>query len=153
MVEADDSLARECVVFARYLADTAPPPSMPAYYISAHARIPYRAGGPPRGVDAALLAAGRLGGPALRAADSYARFLRPTGPLRQKLSLALAILDNSPETHRNVGQATIGSVPAVLAGMVGGGLLFALSLGFGLLLFGPMQLVAGGGAAEPPGRG
>jgi hypothetical protein len=139
----ETNLTRECRAFARYLADAPPPAAMTDYYVAAHEAIPFAARGEPGGVDAVLLRVSRLGGPALRMADAYARICTPTGPLRQKLTLALAILENCPETQARLNRAATGSRARVLTGLAGTTLASALALGFGVLIFGPIQLVLG----------
>ncbi len=50
-------------------------------------------------IDRWLLVVARTGPAGARLADSYARILRPHGPLRHRLVLFLAILENSPCSH------------------------------------------------------
>lgn len=140
MVETPEALAAECSALVRYLVGQAATPPMQAYYSRAHATIPYRSGEPLRGVDYALVSAIGTGGVVLRAADAYARFFRPTGPLRQKLTLALAIVENSPGTHATLNRAAVGPRWRVLGDVVLAGTGFLLCLGLGLLFFGPQQL-------------
>jgi hypothetical protein len=116
---------------------------MVAYYARAHAAIPFARQGPPAGVERALLAAARMGGAPLRMADAYARFCSPTGALRQKLALAMAILENSPETHAALNGSVVGSPPVMLWRLATTGLGFALSLVAGMLCFGPLGLILG----------
>jgi hypothetical protein len=144
---SDAELARECAAFARYLADAAATPAMQAYYVRAHATIPHRGSGLQAPVDRWLSGAAGRGGLPLRLADAYARFFRPTGPLRQKLTLMLAILENSPETHERLNTSETGRRGAVLAGLALTGLTFAATLAFATLVFGPRQLLGGGTAA------
>ena len=143
MAESADELATECTVFAQYLVGQPATAAMTAYYQRAHATIPYRGAGPLSAVDRVLLGAAGSGGIALRAADAYARFFRPTGALRQKLTLCLAILENSPETHAWLNRAETGTRWRVLAGMGRAGVAFLFSLGLGILLFGMVQLIGG----------
>lgn len=139
-------LAGECRAFARYLARAEPPAGMVAYYTRAHRSIPFAAQGEPRGVERALLAAARRGGLPLRMADAYARFFSPTGPLRQKLALAIAILENSPETHATLNGTSTGSGVAMLLRLTMTGVGFGLALAGGLLCFLPLRLLLGAGA-------
>jgi hypothetical protein len=134
------ALERECRAFTAYLTGLAPTPYVLEKYRLGHARIPYLTLDPPRQVDRLLLGAATHGTLLLRCADAYARIARPTGMLRQKLVLALAVLENSPPTHLHLNSARVGN-PAVLAlGVVGRGVGFSLTLLFGLLLFGPLHL-------------
>jgi hypothetical protein len=141
---ADADLARECAVFAQYLASTAATPAMEAYYARAHATIPCGASETLAPIDRWLSGSARRGGLPLRLADAYARFFRPTGALRQKLTLMLAILENSPETSRWLNSGETGSPAGVLAGLALTGLGFGAALALGTLLFGPLHLLGGG---------
>lgn len=136
------ALAHECRAFTAYLTGLAPTPYVLEKYRLSHGRIPYLTQEPPKWIDRLLLGAGIHGRFLLRCADGYARILRPTGMLRQKLVLALAVLENSPPTHLRLNSAREGS-PAVLAlGILGRGLGFSLTLLIGLLVFGPLHLVS-----------
>lgn len=146
MSRDDADLARECAAFAQYLAGATPTPAMQAYYRRAHATIPFRAAGALVPIDRSLLGWARRGGLPLRLADAYARFFRPTGALRQKLTLMLAILENSPETHRWLNSGETGSGAGVLAGLLLTGLAFVAALALGTLLFGPLHLLGGDAA-------
>jgi len=145
VIESPEALAAQCDALVRYLARQPATAPMRSYYQKAHATIPYRHGGPLSSVDHALVSAIASGGFLLRSADAYARFFRPTGPLRQKLTLCLAILENSPETHQALNQAAIGPRWRVLAGVGLAGVGFLLSLCLGLVVFGIHQLTGGGG--------
>ncbi|HEU5154034.1 MAG TPA: hypothetical protein VFU03_04855 [Gemmatimonadales bacterium] len=137
-----EALAHECRAFTAYLTGLAPTPYVLEKYRLGHGRIPYLTQEPPERVDRLLLGAARHDSLLLRCADAYARILRPTGMLRQKLVLALAVLENSPPTHLRLNSAREGS-PAVLAlGVLGRALGFSLTLFIGLLMFGPLHLVA-----------
>ncbi len=143
MVESPETLALECSALVRYLVGQPATAPMQAFYARAHATIPYRKGPPPVAVDDALVSAIGSGGVVLRAADAYARFFRPTGPLRQKLTLALAIVENSPETHAGLNRAAVGPRWRVLTDVALAGVGFLCCLGMGLLVFGPQQLTSG----------
>ena len=132
----------ECREFSRYLAGRDPSEAARAYYVRAHRTIPYLTGGEMLPVDRGLLAAARRGGFLLRAADAYGRFFRPAGPLRQKLVLCLAILENSPDTHEHLNSAEVGPTALVLARLVGAGIVAGLALVTGMLAFGPQQLLS-----------
>lgn len=140
----DAGLARECAAFAQYLARTTPTPAMQAYYARAQATMPCRTSAAMAPIDRWLSGWARRGGLPLRLADAYARFFRPTGALRQKLTLMLAILENSPETSRWLNSGETGSRAGVLAGLVLTGLGFVAALALGMLLFGPLHLLGGG---------
>jgi len=63
--------------------------------------------------------------------------------LRQKLTLLLAILENSPDTHRRFTSGGRGTFAAV-AGIAAGLLLFSLSLLAGFIFLGPAHLLLRG---------
>jgi hypothetical protein len=135
-----EALAHECRAFAAYLTGLAPTPYVLEKYRLGHGRIPYLTQEPPKRVDRLLLGAATHGSFLLRCADAYARILRPTGLLRQKLVLALAVLENSPPTHLRLNSAREGSPAALILGVLGRGLGFSLSLLLGLLLFAPLHI-------------
>jgi hypothetical protein len=68
--------------------------------------------------------------------------MRPTGILRQKLVLQLAVLEVSPSTHAWVNGGDEGPIPAVLARIVLAAGLSVLSLAVAALVFGPIHLLA-----------
>lgn len=136
-----EELAGECRAFSRYLTGLPPTPYVLDKYHQCHAGIPHLRGGTRDRVEAMLLAVARQGGLPLRCADAYARFLRPTGALRQKLVLALAVLENSPPTHLRLNAARQGTPLAIMLTMLGRGLGFACCLLGGLLVLGPAHMV------------
>jgi hypothetical protein len=148
--EPVELLDAECRAFGRYLTGREPSESVRRYYAGAHRNIPYLTQGGVRPVDRWLLAAARRGGFLLRAADGYARFFRPAGPLRQKLILCLAILENSPETHSLLNGVETGTPALLLSRLVLTGMVAALALGTGILLFGPGQLLSQPDAGSAP---
>lgn len=135
-----EALARECRAFTAYLTGLAPTPYVLEKYRRGHGRIPYLTQDPPKRVDRLLLGAASHGGLLLRCADAYARILRPSGMLRQKLVLTLAVLENSPPTHLRLNSAREGSPAVLILGVIGRGLGFSLSLLLGLLLFAPLHM-------------
>jgi hypothetical protein len=134
-------LARECQAFSSYLTGLAPTPYAVEKYQRGHGRIPYLHGGQADRVDAMLVGLGRHGGLPLRCADAYARLFRPTGVLRQKLVLALAVLENSPPTHLRLHTAREGTPAATGLTLLGLGLGFMLCLVAGLVILAPAHLV------------
>lgn len=148
------TLARECAVFTRYLTGIAPSQYVMARYAAAHPSLPTPPSQAPP-IDRLLVGAAARGVLLCRAADAYARWFRPRGLLRQKLVLTLAVLENSPPTHRALTAATAGSRLRVVLGIVG-----AVGLGLsaflaGLVAFGPLHLVlaARRPSASPPAHG
>jgi hypothetical protein len=137
-----EALAHECRAFTAYLTGLAPTAYVLEKYRLGHGRIPYLTQEPPKWVDRLLLRAAIQGSLLLRCADAYARILRPTGMLRQKLVLALAVLENSPPTHLRLNSAREGSAAVLALGVLGRGLGFSFALLMGVLMFGPLHLVS-----------
>jgi hypothetical protein len=137
-----DPIALECRALCRYLAGREPD----EYVLESYRRLLPSAeaavGVAP--VDRLLAATASRGRALARMADVYARFFRPTGPLRRRVTLLLAILENAPGFFEPVSGPTIGSPVGVflrvgreLAGT-------GLALGAGLLAFGPVHALGGG---------
>ena len=139
-----DPLGAECRVFCRYLARQEPTPYVLSCY--QRARDPVSEGAFPLVDRAALALACRGAGPA-RVADAYSRMFRPYGPLRRRLILLLAILENSPPSDRPLNAAREGSRPAIVAGMLLTLLLGGVCLLAGVLLLGPLHLAGKLGGA------
>ncbi len=147
--ESPDDTALECEALTRYLVGSRPS----AYVLECYRRLRPSAAVPGGAtVDRALDSAVRLGAFPARVADAYARFFRPTGSLRRRLTLMLAILENAPDSYDRIGAGTRGSYPGVAARV---GLAMATSgvaLLLGLLIFGPIHLATGGRRASLPDR-
>lgn len=133
-------LARECGVFTRYLAGIPPSGYVVARYVAAHPSLPTPPSEAPP-IDRLLVGAAARGVPFCRVADAYARWFRPRGLLRQKLVLALAVLENSPPTHRTLTAASTGSRLRLVLGVAGALALGLAALLAGLIAFGPLHLV------------
>ena len=148
----DEWLSEECRAFTAYLTGLSPTPYVLEKYRLGHRRIPYLTQEGPDRVDRMLLGAARHGSFLLRCADSYARTLRPTGMLRQKLVLTLAVLENSPPTHLRLNSAREGSLAELALVIFGRGLGFAFSLLIALVLLGPPHLVLSLIPDQPKGK-
>lgn len=148
------ALARECGVFTRYLAGIAPSGYVVSRYAAAHPSLPTPPSEAPP-IDQLLVGAAARGVLLCRAADAYARWFRPRGLLRQKLVLALAVLENSPPTHRTLTAASTGSPLRVGLGVAGALALGLASLLAGLIAFGPLHLVLAARRSRrlPPAHG
>ena len=135
-------------MFTRYLAGKDPSDYERLKYREGHRAIPYRLKGDEDAMDVALAVIARRGTLRARMADAYARVFRPHGVLRQKLTLLLAILENSPDSHRQYTAGGRGFLLAALA-IAGSLVLFLLSLLGGIILFGPMHGFLGGRRPAP----
>ena len=136
-----EEMAGECRAFSMYLTGFPPTPYVLDTYRRCHAGIPYLRGAPYDRVEAMLLGVARRGGLPLRCADAYARLFRPAGALRQKLVLALAVLENSPPTHLRLHAARQGAPATLVLVMLGRGVGFACCLLSALMVLGPAHLV------------
>jgi len=137
-------LAREADVFARYLAGRSPTPYVAERYADAHRMV--RGLEPTNGLDRYVLGVARLGTAGCRVADAWARRATPSGPLRAKLVVMLAILEVTPPFAEVLDRPEHGPV-LEWAGMVGAGIVSILAALAGLLLFLPARIVAGGRGA------
>ena len=138
-----NTLDLESSTFTRYLGGSDPSDYIRRKYREGHAAIPYRLTNDGDAFDAMLVVVARGGTVRSRFADAYARIFRPHGALRQKLTLLLAILENSPDTHHEFTRGGKGTV-AALAGITASIIVFSLSLLAGLLLLGPAHLLLRG---------
>jgi hypothetical protein len=142
-------LAQECRVFSRYLAGIEATPYLLEAYARGHARLPAERSAPDA-LDQILLSVARRSPWLTRIADAYARRARPTGILRQKLVLQLAVLESSPPAHRWINGADTGPIPLILA-RVGWTVLVAVaSLAAAAIVFAPMHAAV---AIRPGARG
>jgi len=137
-----DSTARECEALTRYLVGSAPS----AYVLQSYRRLRPTAAIAEAPIDRALDRAVRLGPTTARMADAYARRFRPTGSLRRRLTLLLAILENAPDTWERVGAGTAAGPLAAGARIAGTLLASGIALVAGILVFGPIALASGGSA-------
>ena len=136
-----EPLGAECRVFSRYLARQEPT----LYVLSSYQRLcrldlPSLA--PLSLIDRGSLGLARWGTVPARIADAYARLFRPHGPLRRRLILLLAILENSPPSAAPLSAATEGSRARIMLGvsltlLAGGACLLA-----GIVFLGPLHVVS-----------
>lgn len=138
---ATELLDREVAVFTRYLIGTTASAYICACYRDGHSTIPYRGLGTTTKFDPMLLTIARTGQAGVRLADAYARWFLPSGVLRQKLVLLLAILENAPTSSAATTRATLGSRTAVLAKICGATASGVAAIVAGLLILGPLHLV------------
>jgi hypothetical protein len=137
-------LEREAATFARLLTGAPAGAEALGAYLAAHRARPRAFAG--TRFQRHLVASAARGPFRARIADAYARFFDPSGPLRCKLVLMLAILESIPPTHRRLDAPIGGSpVPALLR-LVLYGLRSAGSLLLGVILFTPRRWF--GGEAE-----
>jgi hypothetical protein len=135
-------LARECHVLTRYLAGTEATDYVLEKYQACHASLPKASKPPPPWFDQLLLAVARRGPLGAGLVDSYTRWFSPGCVVRYKLTLLLAVLENSPGFHGRVTSATIGTRWAVIGSLTLAGLREAVVLPVGVVMFGPLNLLA-----------
>lgn len=132
------SLEREADVFARALTGSVASAYARAQYRRAHEHLPLQPRVP---LDRILVGAAVLGAPVARIADAYARIFAPSSLLRRKLGVMTAILESSAGSDAAFAAAESG-VAGVAARLALTGVVFALCLLAGVVLFGPAHLVS-----------
>ena len=136
------TLERECATLSRYLVGAeATPPCVEAYLRANGAADGDRASGA-ASIDRWTVWLGRRGGAATRIADAYCSLFRRGGPLRRKVTLALAVLEHAPPHHTalHAGSGT-GPVRTWLS-LFTTGLVFSAALLAGLVVCGPVHLIS-----------
>jgi hypothetical protein len=133
------ALDDECRALARYLTGRPPDDYVLTCYRRAADFVP-GATDPLQPIDRVLWRAARASRITARSADAYARWFRPAGPLRRRITLLLAILESAPGTHGWFNTAETGSrlrVSLQPAGVVAAS---AAMLAIGVAGFGPIHL-------------
>ncbi len=136
-------LDRECEIFAQHLINQ----SVSEYLFEEYRRA-HEKGGPlsnePTSFDNHVLRFARRGGWRLSVADAYARMFIPTGILRRKLVLAMALLENSADgADRFNLEKSVRPITGMFQ-IIGWGMRYVVLLIFGVALFGPRHLIGGG---------
>lgn len=139
---ADVVLPTECRTFSRYLADLEPPEYVKTCYARAWTSAAEPGSASRHAIDLALLKVARLGGVATRIADAYARIFRPRSPLRRRLILLLAILENTPPSAGRLTTPREGNALPIGAAMAGMLLASLACLLVGVILLGPVHLLS-----------
>lgn len=134
-----DELARECLLFCRYLGDVEGTPDIVRAYQRAHEveRLTLDCVTP---TDRALLRLAHGGRSFTRFADSFAGAVAPSSALRKKLVVLIAILESRGASAAHVDHATPGSrlAWALTTAAVGVGWLGRVVLG--AVLLAPLRL-------------
>lgn len=133
----DERLEREGRVLGRYLAGGKIPDHLVARYTD-HVSVTEPPGQDP--LDRTLLRVACHGGPITPMADAYARWFRPTGALRRRLTILCALLESSPPYHIALGAPREGSRWRSATALVIIGLMGGLTLAGAVLLFGPVHV-------------
>lgn len=136
------ALGAECRVFTRHLLGVEPAAAVVDAYVAAHERAPHYAA--ETAFDVRLVAVAARHPLLARLADAYGRLLAPTGLLRRKLVLLLAILETTPPHYRAVDAPLAGGVVATVAALAYQGVTAALGAILALLVFGPLHVTSRG---------
>lgn len=130
---------REFATFARYLGTSVPSPRATAAYRRAH-----QSAAAVRGdrFDKWLVVLARRSSLACGLADAYARLVRPYGPLRRRLVLALAVLESSPVVHRDYDTARASAGPVAWGALLTLGIGWVLRTACAVVVLAPLQLAA-----------
>ena len=110
-----ETLRREVQVFGRYLVGRDPGPYVLTWYAAWHAAHGDAEAALALRIDRVLLALARRSRVAARVADTYGARFRPSGLLRRKLVLLVALVECSPETWQTVEEPGPGGRPRTLA--------------------------------------
>ncbi len=130
-------LEREARVLGRYLAGG----TIPTHLLTRYADHVSAADPPGRDdLDRVLLRVAIWGGLLTPMADAYARWFRPAGVLRRRLTILCALIESSPPYHIALGEPRVGSRWATMAALGMTMLRGALTLAGAVLLFGPMHV-------------
>jgi len=132
----------ECQVFTRYLLGCSPQSYVVKKYTDAHRVAAVFSKG--SRFDELLVRAARVHPALTRLADSHARMFAPTGLLRKKLVLLLAILETSAPSCHLIDAVDGGGKVALLARLFVKGIAFAFSVIAGAILFLPLQILTAG---------
>ena len=150
--ERESGLERECDALCRYLLSTEPTDYVAARYVAAHEARRRDLAARSR-FDGPCLELAVVGPAAARVADAYARLFAPRGLLRRKLSLLLAIVESSPGLCQRVDAVDPGGRPRLVLGLAVQLGLWLLALAAGVVLLGPVQLIARGPVEPAPEDG
>lgn len=135
------ALDDECSGYCRYLTGRRATDYVASKYAAAHVHRRRELTAAPRTFDRLLWRLSTQGVWATRLADGYARFMAPSGVLRKKLVLLLAILECSPPFYEFVDSADAhGNVAACVRLAVSMALGGAISLA-ALVAIGPFHLL------------
>ena len=129
---------REARTFASYLGSPSFPSEISDRY---HAAIgDWRIGSSDR-FDAWLVGFAAMSPALTSLADTYARFARPYGDLRRRLTLMLALLETHGATHAAYDRARASSAAAAWLALAGAGTVWALRALLAAVICAPAHLV------------
>ncbi len=143
------ALTPECHVLTRYLAGAEATPYVVEKYQAGHAALHDTCGAAPTWFEHLLLAVARRGPLGAGLVDSYTRWFNKGSVVRYKLTLLLAVLENSPGFYHPVTSAVVGARWAVVGRVMLTALREAVVLLLGVVIFGPLNLVAAATRRKP----
>ncbi len=136
----NEQAVREARTFASYLGSAAFPSEIAERY---HRAIQDWRGVPADRFDAWLLRFAASSPVLTSIADTYARFTRPYGDLRRRLTLMLALLETHGATHEVYDRARPSSAAAAWLALAGAGTLWALRTLLAGVICAPAHLLLG----------
>jgi len=139
MKPTGDSMKSECVVFTRYLLGCPAQPYVVQKYTDAHRVSAVFSTG--SRFDDLLVRVASVHPALTRLADSHARMFVPTGLLRKKLVLLLAILETSAPSCHLIDAVDRGGKAVLLFRLFVKGMAFVLNVLVGAVLFLPLQMI------------
>lgn len=136
------ALSAECRVFTRHLLGVDPAAAVVDAYVAAHERAPHYAA--ETAFDVRLVTVAVRHPLLARLADAYGRLLAPTGLLRRKLVLLLAILETTPPHYRAVDAPLAGGLVTTVGALAFQGVVAGAGAVLALLVFAPIHLASRG---------
>lgn len=134
-----DRLDEECEAFCRYLTRAAASPYVKHKYREGHEHLPTV---PRLWFDDLLLALSRRGAWGVGWADAYLRWFRPQSVVRLKLTLALAVLENTPPYHTAMTAGLTGTPLALMVRVAARGTLYLVQACVGSIVLAPLHAAA-----------
>lgn len=132
----------ECQTLARYLTGMEPSAYILEKYHACSAGLQAMRGSSPTWFDNALMSLARRGSFGTALVDTYARWFAPRSLVRYKLTLLLAILENSPDSHVRVTAATTGDRWTLVRQLILVGLRETAALVVATIILGPLHACA-----------
>ena len=130
-------LHQECAVFTKYLSGQTATPYVQHRYRDGHDTLPDPG---PSTFDRIVLALCRRSLAGVVLADAYTRWFRPHSLLRLKLTLVLAILENTPPYHASMTRCRTGSPTMLVLRLIALGAWYGATVATATLVLAPIHL-------------
>jgi hypothetical protein len=139
----DQTLNRECSVFALYLIGEPPSEYVKNKYRQAHqtGSLPGVAAQPE---EEFLVRVARIAPWSAKIIDGYTRIFRPFSTVRKKFVLLLAILESCPPAHKYLDSVDSSSILVLLVRLANRCLTFILTVVVGIVFILPAELICRG---------